>query len=79
MAGNDGRVAQVTPDDAGPIIAITTWLFMIMMILSVIFRVVIKLFVRRKLKLDDYMVCGALVCRGWVVSIISLCRKLTLL
>lgn len=59
-SGNDNQV-KVTPDDVGPVIAIATWFVMIMMILSVLFRVVIKLYVRRRLYLDDYMVCGALV------------------
>ena len=51
----------VTADDIGPIIAIVTWFFMVMMTLAVIFKAVIKLVVRRRLNLDDYVVCLALV------------------
>jgi len=61
QAQNGGSQVQITADDQGPLLAIIAWVFMTMMILSVIFRLVVKLGIRGTLKGDDYAVCASLV------------------
>jgi hypothetical protein len=61
MAGLRPNQVHITPNDQGPLLAIITWFFMVMMILAVIFRLAVKLGIRGNLKFDDFVLCAALV------------------
>ena len=52
---------RVTADDHGPILAIVTWLMMVVLIVAVLMRLTIRIAKTRSLASDDWVIAAAMV------------------
>lgn len=77
MAGTGNRVAVVTADDHGPLVALATWFLMVSMILAVLIRVAIRLVITRAPGREDATIVGAMVMPTTSSEPIQTCTLLT--